>query len=88
MSGLSLVFTATLPLFGTAFVLAFIRLLRGPSLPDRVIALDLMATIAIGFICAYAVANSQRIFLDVASVMALLAFLATVAFAYYLKRGV
>ena len=87
MSGLSLAFIITLPLFAIAFLLAFIRLLRGPSLPDRVVALYLMATIAIGFICAYAVANSQRIFLDVASVMALLAFLATVAFAYYLKRG-
>ena len=87
MNGLTFVFFATLPIFGAAFVLAFVRLLLGPSLPDRVVALDLMATIAIGFICAYAIANNQHILLDVASVMALLAFLATVAFAYHMKRG-
>lgn len=77
-----------LPLLGAAFLLTFIRLMRGPSLPDRVVALDLMAVIGIGFIVAYDVATDEPIFLDVAVVMALLSFLATIAFAYYVrKRG-
>ena len=86
MSVVNLIFVATLPIMSVAFLLAFLRLLRGPALPDRVVALDLMATIGIGFIAAYAVVTNQRVFLDVATVVALLAFLATVAFAFYIRR--
>ena len=88
MSGLDLILFATLPLFSAAFFMAFVRLVRGPSLPHRVVAFDLMATIGMGFIAAYAVLFDQRVFLDVATVVALLAVLATAAFAYYLRRGV
>jgi multicomponent Na+:H+ antiporter subunit F len=88
MNGMHLAFYMTLPLLSLALALAFVRLIRGPSLPDRVVALDLMAVIGIGFIADYSVAMNQRIFLDVAVVMALIGFLATVAFAYYVKRGV
>ena len=84
----SLIFGAALPIISVAFLLAFLRLLRGPSLPDRVVALDLMATIGIGLIAAYAVITNQRLFLDVATVVALLSFLATVAFASYVRRKV
>lgn len=86
MSVVNLIFVATLPIMSVAFLLAFLRLLRGPALPDRVVALDLMATIGIGFIAAYAVITNQRVFLDVATVVALLSFLATVAFAFYIRR--
>ena len=54
----------------------------------RVVALDLMTVIGIGFVAGYSVATNQQVFLDVAVVIALIGFLATVAFAYYLKRGV
>ena len=66
--------------------MAFIRLLRGPDIGDRVVAFDVMTTIGIGFIAVYAIATEQSILLDVASVVALVAFLATIAFAYYLKK--
>ncbi len=67
-------------------ILAFVRLLRGPSLANRVIALDLMTTIGIGIIAAYSVLTNQPVFLDIAIVLALISFLSTVAFAYYLER--
>ena len=86
MNVVNLIFVTTLPIISAAFLLAFLRLLRGPTLPDRVVALDLMATIGIGFIAAYAVITNQRVFLDVATVVALLSFLATVAFAFYIRR--
>jgi len=70
-----------------AVFLAFIRLVRGPSLPDRVVALDLLASLSIGWIAIYAIATNQSIFLDVALVLALLAFLGTVGFAYYIAKG-
>jgi len=88
MKGLNPMLLAALLIMSAAFVLAFIRLLRGPSLPDRVVALDLMATIGIAFIAAYAVLTNQSVYLDVASVVALISFLATIAFAYYARREV
>ncbi len=69
-----------------ALVLSFARLMRGPSLPDRVVALDLIAVIAVGMITVYAIDLDQRVFLDAAIVVALITFLGTVAFARYLER--
>ncbi len=70
-----------------AVILAFFRLARGPSLPDRAVALDLIATIVIGLIGAYAVNANEPLFLDLAVVLALIAFLATVAFARFIEKG-
>jgi multicomponent Na+:H+ antiporter subunit F len=75
-----------LGMVGLALVLAFVRLVRGPTLPDRVVALDLMGVLAVGMIAAYAVATDQPVLLDPASVLALVGFLGTVAFARYLER--
>lgn len=75
-----------LGLLAAAMLAAFIRLVRGPYLPDRVVALDLMSVIVMAFICLYAIRFNQPNFLDVAIVMALLTFLGTVAFAFYIER--
>jgi multicomponent Na+:H+ antiporter subunit F len=86
MSVLDLGFIIVVPLLGLAFVLAFIRMVSGPSLPDRVVALDLMSTAAMGVIAVYAISTNEPVFLDVAIILALVAFLGTIAFAYYLIR--
>lgn len=70
-----------------AMFAAFLRLVRGPSLPARVVALDMMAALAVGIIAVYAVATGQPIFLDVAIVLALIGFLSTVAFAHFVEKG-
>lgn len=75
-----------LALVGLAMFLAFVRLVRGPTLPDRVVALDLMGVLAVGVLAAYAVATDQPGLLDPAAVVALVGFLGTVAFARYLER--
>lgn len=77
-----------LPILVLAVVIVFARLVRGPSLPDRVVAIDLMNTLGIGIIATYSIATDQPAFLDVAIAMALLSFLGTVAFAYYIERRV
>jgi multicomponent Na+:H+ antiporter subunit F len=69
-----------------ALLLAFVRLVRGPSLPDRVVALELMTGLTMGLIAMYAIVAGQRVFLDVAVVLALITFLGTVAFSRYLER--
>jgi multicomponent Na+:H+ antiporter subunit F len=70
-----------------AMFLAFWRLLRGPTLPDRVVALDLIALQSVGFIAIYDIVTNDTVFLDVAIVLGLVAFLGTVAFARYVERG-
>ena len=75
-----------LPVLCGSLILAFYRLARGPSLPDRVIALDMMGTIAIGIMGGAAVARDQPVLLDVALVLALILFLGTVGFAYFVAR--
>jgi multicomponent Na+:H+ antiporter subunit F len=77
----------TLGLLIFAMYMAFVRLVRGPSLPARVVALDIMGSLAVGIIAVYAVASRQTIFLDVAIVLALIGFLGTVAFAYFVEKG-
>lgn len=71
---------------GAATVLACWRLLRGPGLADRVVALDLITYLAIGLIVVHALETRQSVYLDAAIVLALVAFLGTVAFARYLER--
>lgn len=79
---------AILAMLSVSLIFAFLRLARGPSLPDRVIALDLISIIAVGFIVVYAVRFNQSAFLDVAIILTLITFLGTVAFAYYLERRI
>ena len=67
--------------------LAFFRLVRGPVLPDRIVALDLIVSLAIGLIAGYTILAEQSVFLNTAVVLALIAFLGTVAFARYLERS-
>jgi multicomponent Na+:H+ antiporter subunit F len=69
-----------------AFVLAVVRLALGPTLPDRVVALDLLAFISIGFIALFTLSTATAAYLDVAVALALIAFLATLAFARYVER--
>ena len=77
-----------LPLLSFAVVLSFIRLVKGPSLPDRVVALNTLTTVALALISVYAIWRDRQVFLDVAILVALITFLGTVAFARYLeKRG-
>ena len=85
---IEIVWGVILIMLSVGLVSAFIRLARGPSLPDRVIALDLISMLAIGLIVVYAVRFNQPNFLDVAIILALISFLGTVAFAYYLERRV
>jgi multicomponent Na+:H+ antiporter subunit F len=77
-----------LPLIMSCYILAFIRLWRGPSLLDRVIALDLMALFTVGICAVYAITRNQAIFMDIATVLALLSFLATIAFAQFVEERV
>jgi multicomponent Na+:H+ antiporter subunit F len=70
-----------------ALFVVFIRLVRGPTLPDRVVALELCGAVMVGMIAVQAILTDQPVFLDVAIALALVSFLGTVAFARYVRRG-
>lgn len=70
-----------------ALFAALLRLLKGPTLPDRVMALDLVTSVVIGIIAVRAIATGQTPLLRVSVVIALLAFLGTAAWAQYIRKG-
>jgi multicomponent Na+:H+ antiporter subunit F len=84
---LSLVAIVVLVMLCISLFLAFLRLLRGPTLPDRVVALDLIALLSVGFIAIYDIVTNDTVFLDVAIALALIAFVGTIAFACYMERA-
>ena len=75
-------------LLSISLLLAFVRLSKGPSLPDRVVALELIASIVVGMIGVHAIDTGVSAYLDIAIVLALTAFLAAVGFARFIQvRG-
>ena len=83
----TLLLTGVLPLLVGALLLVLVRLVRGPNVLDRVVALDYMAVVSVGLLGVYAIATGQTAYLDVAMIVALLGFLGTVGFAYYVERS-
>ena len=83
MSWLAL--SIVLPLLAGSIALALVRLVRGPTVPDRVVSLDLIATTAVAMLGAMAIAFDQPVLLQPALVVALVGFLGTMAFAYYIE---
>jgi multicomponent Na+:H+ antiporter subunit F len=85
---LDLAINISLALVCLAFFVAVVRLMRGPTLADRVLALDMLVTVGIGFIAVITVRTGYGQYLDVAIGLGLVGFLATVAFSrYILARG-
>lgn len=80
--------SVALAILTVAFVLIVIRTIRGPTLPDRVVALDMLVAVGIGFIAVIGVKTDYYLYVDIAIALGLVGFLATVAFArFVLNRG-
>jgi multicomponent Na+:H+ antiporter subunit F len=69
-----------------AMVLALIRLIRGPQSADMIIALDLIASVVMGYILLYAILSNKMVYFDIAIVISLISFMGTVAISIYLKQ--
>ena len=75
--------------FSVMTLLSFVavyRVVMGPTMPDRMLALDLMGANVIGLIIVYSMMNNQPIFIDVVILLSMLSFFGSVAFAYYLEK--
>jgi multicomponent Na+:H+ antiporter subunit F len=84
---LDVVSSITLVTLGVALLIAFVRLVKGPTLPDRIVAMDLFGVLVVGLIVVLAGSSGVRATLDAAIVIALVGFLSTVAYATYVERG-
>lgn len=72
-------------LVGTGMLFAIIRLVKGPKISDRVVSLDTLNVITIGLIALLAFIFENSLYLDIAIVYAILAFMETVVFARYME---
>ncbi len=70
-----------------AFIAAFVRVVIGPTLPDRVVALDMAGTIVVALILTHCVQSGSTYYIPAAISIALLSFVGTVALAIYVSRG-
>lgn len=70
----------------SSILLGFVRLAKGPTLADRVVALDMMTVSIVAFCALFAVRAQTPVFLDVAIALGLIGFLSTVALARYAER--
>lgn len=75
-----------LPLLSISMLMIFIRLCKGPSLLDKVVALDLLVIVAIAIFSAFAILTDDPVIIDISLILALIAFLSTVGFTFYYKK--
>ncbi len=75
-------------ILGVTFLMIVYRIIKGPTLPDRIVGLDLLVVVAIGLIATVGVGSSYTLYIDISLALGLVGFLATVAFArFILNRG-
>lgn len=77
---------AALAIISLAFILGAYRLVKGPTLPDRVLALDLLAVLAIMAMACLAAMTRNPVLLDASLALGILAFISTLAFARFMER--
>jgi multicomponent K+:H+ antiporter subunit F len=70
-----------------AFALAALRLIIGPSLPDRILALDTLYVDAVAITILLGIRHDSLAYFEAALLVALIGFVSTAAFAWYAARG-
>ena len=68
-----------------AAFLCLFRIGRGPTAPDRTVAIDILGTLVVGFCCVMALLTGQDFYMNIAIAWALLSFIGTIALAKYLE---
>lgn len=84
VSFLMIVAQFSLAALALAMFLTLYRVVRGPKLGDRVLALDMLTSIAIGFMAVFAILSGHSLYIDIAIALGLVGFLATIAFARFI----
>ena len=84
---LEVITTMALVTLTVALLIAFVRLVKGPTLPDRIVAMDLIGVLVVSLIVVLAASTGVTATLDAAIVIALIGFVGTLAYATYVERG-
>ncbi len=74
-------------LLGVAILLSFMRLLKGPDLPDRILALDTLYINSIALVILLGLHLSSALYFEAALLIALMGFVGTIGLSKYLLRG-
>jgi len=85
---IQMMFTIALVLFAIAIGIAVLRIILGPSMPDRVLALDVIGVNLISTIAVFSVMFNTKAFLEVILILGILSFIGTIAYAKFVERGV
>ncbi len=84
---LSIALDITLVMVAVSMLLSFVRLAAGPTLPDRILALDTLYINGIAFLVVFGMRVESAIYFEAALLIAMMGFVGTVALAKYLLRG-
>ncbi|PDM39065.1 MULTISPECIES: Na(+)/H(+) antiporter subunit F1 [unclassified Geobacillus] len=85
---MTVIFNIALVILSIAMFCFLYRVVKGPSVADRVIALDAMGICLAGIVAIFSIILETSAFLEVILLIGILAFLGTVAFAKFLQKGV
>jgi multicomponent Na+:H+ antiporter subunit F len=86
MSIISISLVISIAILCICLILTLVRFIIGPSLPDRVVALDVFAANVLAVLALYSALVGVEVFLDIALALSLIAFVGSMSFAYYLVR--
>lgn len=87
LAGAFWVIPVVVAMLATSGIIIVVRLLKGPTGPDRVVAIDALTLVGVAAVALGAMISGQIVFLDVAVVLSLIAFLGTVAFAPLFRKS-
>lgn len=73
--------------FTIAIAVSVYRIIRGPSLPDRVLAMDLIGVNLVSGIAIFSILLNTKAFFDVILLIGILAFIGTIALSKFIERG-
>ncbi len=76
----------SITIISVSMILTLIRFIKGPSLPDRIISLDVFSANLLVVLAIYSILSEEKAYLNVALTMSLVAFVGTMTFAYYLVQ--
>ncbi|NLA64152.1 MAG: cation:proton antiporter [Bacteroidales bacterium] len=86
MSLINIILSVVIVVLVASAILVLYRLIKGPTLPDRVTAIDLITTMVIAIIVVFSILWDSPNFFDVAMVLSLISFLGSMSYAFYLTK--
>lgn len=78
----------SLVLFAIAIAIALLRIILGPSMPDRVLALDVIGVNLISAIAVVSILLKTTAFLEAILILGILSFIGTIAYSKFIERGI